>query len=95
MTVITWDSATASGCSWDTRFLITGLWSTLMVKSGNQNETLNAIYKWVAWCMRQLLLGQWPLQNFGNVDFKPNTVSFKRRGERLANCWRGAFAGTK
>jgi hypothetical protein len=85
-----WGSLTASeGDVLDRLFPVMSLDTHMFRDLGKLNATVASFF---AWSFEALLQGKWPEHGFQS-DLVPGTLRFARRGQPLAEGWRGAIVG--
>lgn len=107
MYILSW-AGLSHGDPWASRFLIGTFRSKLMVIAGGRNQTLDAIFKFVAWSLHILYLGSWPTRSpawLREVPEVPEFAEFREMnsaqyridlaGKPLAGDCVGAFIGVK
>ena len=94
MYVFSWSSL-AHGNPLCTKHLIGCIRSKRMVIRGKQNTTLQAVFRFIAWSLNQMVLGVWPgvVPDWLGQQLTPRRLALA--GQRLAGKLSGAFAGVK
>ena len=88
MEVLSWSSLLAQGPTRVSTFLMF-LVVKAVVKDSGMGQTWPRVWKILCWSLQALAAGVWPLQDWDQQDFAPDSVDFEKAGTPLANGYSG------